>query len=152
MGTRRDDITGMERAQIAIEVMSPYRPQGLVTELAQAYGISRQTAYNIAAAGKGLLEREMQPGRHGPTPVEKDVRVDRNLLVRSTIILTEVGVSQRDIGFCLEEMLDTRLSPAWVNAELFRREAMAAAVNAGWQPTVTETLSGDEIYSNGSPN
>jgi hypothetical protein len=152
MGTRRDDITRMERAQIAIEVMSPYRPQGLVTELAQSYGISRQTAYNIAASGKGLLQAEMQPGRHGPYPAEKEVRVDRNRLVRSTVVLTEAGVSQRDIGFCLEEMLDTRLSPAWVNAELSRREAMAAVVNAGWQPTVTETLCGDEIYSNGSPN
>jgi hypothetical protein len=152
MGTRRDDITGMERAQIAIEVMSPYRPQGLVTELAQSYGISRQTAYKIAASGKGLLETEMQPGRHGPYPAEKDVRVDRNRLLRSTVVLTEAGVSQRDIGICLEEMLDTHLSAGWVNAELSRREAMAAAVNASWQPTVTETLSGDEIYSNGSPN
>jgi hypothetical protein len=49
-------------------------------------------------------------------------------------------------------MLDTRLSPAWVNAELCRREALAMAVNASWQPAITETFSGDEIYSNGSPN
>jgi hypothetical protein len=98
------------------------------------------------------LETGLQPGPHGPYPVKKDVRVDRNRLVRSTVVLTEVGVSQRDIGFCLEEMLDTRLSAAWVNAELSRREGLAAGVNASWQPSVTETLSGDEIYSNGSPN
>jgi len=152
MGTRRDDITGMDRAQIAIEVLPPYRPQGLVTDLAQAHGVSRQTIYTIAAAGKALLEAEMQPGPHGPYPAAKEVRVDRNRLARGTVVLTEVGVSQRDIGFCLEEMLDTHLSPAWVNAELAKREAMAAGVNASWQPTVTETLSGDEIYSNGSPN
>lgn len=152
MGTRRDDITGMTRAQIAIEVLPQYRPHGLVSNLAQTYRVSRQTIYNIAAAGKALLESEMEPGRHGPYPAEKDVRVDRDRLVRSTIVLTEVGVSQRDIGLCLGEMLDTRLSPAWVNAELSRREAMAAEVNASWQPAINETLSGDEIYSNGSPN
>jgi len=152
MGTRRDNITGMERTQIAIQVLPPYRPHGLVTELAQSHSVSRQMIYNIAAAGKALLEAEMHPGPHGPYPAEKEVRVDRNRLVRSTVVLTEVGVSQRDIGFCLEEMLDTCLSPAWVNAELSRREALAAAVNASWQPIVTETLSGDEIYSNGSPN
>jgi hypothetical protein len=72
--------------------------------------------------------------------------------VRSAVVLTEVGVSQRDIGFCLEEMLDTPLSAPWVNAELAKREAMAASVNANWKPQVLETLSGDEIYSNGSPN
>ena len=152
MGTRRDDITGMERAQIAIEVLPAYRPRGLVTEMARTRSVSRQTIYAIAAAGRALLEAEMQPGRHGPYAAEKDVRVDRNRLERSTVVLTEVGVSQRDIGLCLQEMLETHLSTAWVNAELSKRETMAAGVNASWQPTVTETLSGDEIYSNGSPH
>lgn len=152
MGTRRDDITGMERAQIAIEVLPPYRPRGLVTELAQAHGVSRQTIYSIAAAGKTLLNAAMQPGPHGPRPAEKEVRVDRNRLVRSTLVLTEVGVSQREIGLCVQEMLDTHLSVGWVNTELSRREALAAAVNASWQPSISESLSGDEIYSNGRPN
>ena len=152
MGTRRDDITGMERAQIAIQIMPPNRPHGLVVKLANSHRVSRQTIYKIAAAGKALLETDLQPGRHGPNPIEKEVRVDRNRLGRSTVVLTEVGVSQRDIGFCLQEMLDTHRSTGWVNAELSRREALAAAVNASWQPTATETLSGDEIYSNGSPN
>lgn len=152
MGTRRDNITGMNRAQIAIEVMPTNRPYGLVTRLAEAYRVSRQTIYNITNAAKVLLETGMQPGRHGPSPTERKVRVERNRLVRSVVVLTEVGVSQRDIGYCLEEMLDTHLSAAWVNAELSKRETLAAAVNAKWQPTVTETLSGDEIYSHGSPN
>lgn len=152
MGTRRDDITGMERVRIAIEVLPPYRPQGLVTELARTYQVSRQTIYTIAATGKAWLEAVLQPGRHGPSPVAKEVRVDRERLERSTVVLSGVGVSQRDIGLCLEEMLDVRMSPGWVNAELSKLEVRAAAVNASWQPTVCETLSGDEIYSNGSPN
>jgi hypothetical protein len=68
------------------------------------------------------------------------------------VALTEAGVSQRDVSFCLEELLDTTLSPSWVNAELAQVETTAGLVNAQWQPTVAETLSGDEIYSNGSPN
>jgi hypothetical protein len=84
--------------------------------------------------------------------VEKHIRVDRNRLVRSAVVLTEIGATQRDIELCLEEMLDTQLSPSWANAELARREAVAARVNASWQPTIQETLSGDEIYSNGQPN
>jgi len=142
----------MERAQIAIQVLPSYRPRGLVTELARSHQVSRQTIYAIAASGKAVLEAEMQPGRHGPVPVEKKVCVDRNRLERSAVILTEAGVSQRDIGFCLGEILDTPLSAAWVNAELSKREALAAVVNASWQPTISETLSGDEIYSNGNPN
>ena len=67
-------------------------------------------------------------------------------------MLTGAGVSQRGVSCCLEEMLDTDLSPSWVNGELAKVEKAAAAVNESWQPAVNETLSGDEIYSNGSPN
>jgi hypothetical protein len=49
-------------------------------------------------------------------------------------------------------MLDTTLSPSWVNGNLAHLEDAAATVNASWQPQVEETLSGDEMYSNGSPN
>jgi hypothetical protein len=49
-------------------------------------------------------------------------------------------------------MLDTSVSAAWVNAELAKVEAVAAQVNLSWKPSNYETLSGDEIYSNGSPN
>ncbi len=152
MGARRDDITSSQRAQIAIEVLFPHRLWGTVSRLAERYEISRQTVYEIAATGERVLVTGLKPMPHGPQPTEKVVWVDRNRLVRSTVALTEAGVSQRDVSFCLEEMLDTTLSPSWVNAELAQVETTAGLVNAQWQPTVAETLSGDEIYSNGSPN
>jgi hypothetical protein len=152
VGARRDDITSSQRAQIAIEVLSPRRSWGTVSRLAEQYDISRETVYEIAATGNCVLVRGMQPMPHGPQPTEKVVRVDRNRLVRGTVALTEAGVSQRDVSFCLEELLDTALSPSWVNAQLAQIETTAGRVNGQWQPTVVETLSGDEIYANGSPN
>jgi len=152
VGARRDDITSSQRAQIAIEVLSPHRSWGTVSRLAEKCEISRQTVYEIAATGKRVLVTGLKPMPHGPRPTEKVIRVDRNRLVRGTVALTEVGVSQRDVSFCLEELLDTTLSPSWVNAELAQVETTAGLVNAQWQPAVAETLSGDEIYSNGSPN
>jgi hypothetical protein len=68
------------------------------------------------------------------------------------VVLTEVGVSQRNVSVCLEELLDTRMSPSWVNAELAKVEEAAMVVNEQWRPAVNEMLSGDEIYSNDSPN
>jgi transposase-like protein len=152
MGARRDDVTGMQRARIAIEVLSPHRPRGTVSRLARDFEVSRQTIYDIAAAGERLLVEGLVPGPHGPQPAEKTVDVDRDRLVRSTVVLTEVGVSQRDVSFCLEEILDTSLSPSWVNDTLTKVEEEATTVNGQWQPAVGETLSGDEIYSNGAPN
>lgn len=152
MGTRRDDITNSQRAQIAIRVLFPDRLWGTVSQLAEEYAVSRKTVYDIAAAGERALLAGLEPGPPGPAPVEKTIWVDRNRLVRSTVVLTEVGVSQRDISLCLDELLDTELSSSWVNAELAKVEQIAARVNEQWEPTLEETLSGDEIYSNGSPN
>ena len=91
MGTRRDDITSSQRAQIAIEVLSPHRSWGTVFRLAEKHEISRQTVYEIAATGKRVLVTGMKPMPHGPQPTEKVVRVDRNRLIRGTVALTEVG-------------------------------------------------------------
>jgi hypothetical protein len=152
VGARRNDIASTPRAQIAIEVLSPHRPWGTVTRLAQEYDLSRQTIYDIAAAGERVLTMGLMPGPHGPHPAEETIRVDRNRLLRGCAVLTGAGVSQRDVAVCLEELLDTRLSPSWVTGELAKVEEAAAAINGQWQPAVAETLSGDEIYSHGSPN
>ena len=152
MGARRDDITGIQRAQIAIEVLHPHRPWGTVTRLARKYEVARKTIYAIGNAGERVLTMGLEPGPHGPQSAEKTIWVDRNRLVRGTVVLTEKGVSQRGVSFCLEELLDSRVSPSWVNVELAKVERKAAAVNERLQPTAGETLSGDEIYSNGHPN
>jgi predicted DNA-binding protein YlxM (UPF0122 family) len=152
MGTRRDDISSEERAQISIEVLASNREWGKVVELAESYEVSRKTIYDIAGKGQQVLVAGMGPGAHGPSQGEKLIKVDRNRLVRGSVVLTEVGVSQRDVSICLGELLDTKPSPSWVNGELAKVEKAAATVNQTWRPQIEETLSGDEIYANGQPN
>jgi hypothetical protein len=120
--------------------------------LAEKHNVSRQAIYGIADAGERVLATGLKPGPHGPQPKEKTVQVDQNRLRRGVVTLAGAGVSQRETTDCLAEMLDTHLSPSWVNGELARMEKAAAAVSEHWQPAVDETLSGDEIYSNGAPN
>ncbi len=150
MGIRRDDISSEQRAQISVEVLASEREWGKIVELAERYQVSRKTIYDIAEKGKEVLIAGMEPGPHGPYQTEKLIKVDRNRLVRGSVVLTEVGVSQRDVTVCLGELLDTEPSPSWVNAKL--GQAAAAGVNQAWQPQTEETLSGDEIYANGLPN
>jgi hypothetical protein len=71
---------------------------------------------------------------------------------RGIVVLTAVGVSQRDIELCLGELLDTTPSLGWVNGVLSQVEVAAAGINQAWQPQIGETLAGDEIYANGQPN
>jgi len=142
----------MQRVQIAVKVLNTERPRGTITELAEEYAVTRQTVYNIGSAGEQVLLEGLEPGPHGPQPQESTIQVDRNRLVRGALVLAGEGVSQRGVPRCLSEMLDTQLSPSWVNGELAKAEAAATTVNANWHPAGGETLAGDEIYANGLPN
>jgi hypothetical protein len=133
-------------------MLAPGRSYGTVKQLSQSYVVSRQTLYNLATQGRQVLQQGMQPGPHGPHGDEKTITVDANRLRRGSVVLTEVGVSQRDVAVCLAELLDTTPSLGWVSGVLSQVEAVAAAVNQSWQPQIGETLSGDEIYANGQPN
>ena len=83
---------------MVIEVLASDRPHGTVTKLAQSYAISRQSVYDIATAGREVLLRGLQPGPHGPYLTDKTIQVDRNRLIRGSVVLTEAGVSQRDVS------------------------------------------------------
>jgi hypothetical protein len=128
------------------------RSHGTASQLADSYAVSRQRVYNIAAKGQAVLRQGLQPGPHGPHGDEKMLKVDTNRLKRASVVLTEVGVSQRDVGVCLAELLDTKPSLGWVNGVLAEVENAAAALNQHWQPQMGETLAGDELYANGQPN
>jgi hypothetical protein len=152
MGARRDDITSEQRMQIVIEVLATHRSYGTVTQLAQSYAVSRQTVYKLAAKGQQVLCKGLEPGPRGRHLGGNMIQVSRNRLVRGSVVLSEVGVSQRDVVVCLGELLDSEPSPSWVNAVLAEVEAAASQVNQTWQPQFEETLAGDEIYANGQPN
>ena len=152
MGARRDDMSSSQRMQIALAALAPNRPHGTITRLARQHDLTRQTIYTLAASAQRLLSAALTPRPPGPPPPDLPIRVDRNRLRRTSLVLAEVGVSQRDIGICLAEALDTPRSPAWVNTTLAHLEQAAASVNALWQPNLQETLAGDEIFSHGQPN
>ena len=152
MSTRRDDITSDQRAQIAITMLAPGRSHGTASQLAGSYEVSRQTIYNLAAKGQEVLRQGLQPGPHGPHGAEKTITVNTNRLRRASVVLTEVGVSQRDVAMCLGELLDTTPSVGWVNGVLSQVQAAAAEINRAWQPQIGETLAGDELYAHGQPN
>ena len=152
MGARRDDMSVQQRMQLALAVLAPQRPHGAITHLARTAGVSRQTIYTLAASAEQHLRRHLEPGAHGPALPTSTIQVDSNRLRRASLVLTEVGVSQRDVAVCLAEVLDTSVSVGWLHTALAQLEQAAAAQNAAWQPAIGETLAGDELFSNRLPN
>ncbi len=152
MGARRDDISGQQRLQLALAVLAPHRPYGTISRLAHEVGVSRQTIYTIAAAAERVLPTALTPRPHGPPLPTPTIQVDRNRLLRASVMLTGVGVSQRNVVSCLAELLDTTVSAGWLHAALAQIEHAAANQNMAWQPTCRESLAGDELFSHGAPN
>lgn len=152
MAKRRDDIVARQRAQITIEMLSPQRPRGRVQELAENYQLSRQGLYDIAAKGQQVLQEGLIPGFHGPQATTETIQVTKQHLRRGVLTLTENGVSQRRVQACLAALLAKSVSLGWVNGQLASLEAAAGQANECLAPTGKESLSGDEIFSNGGPN
>lgn len=103
MAARRDDISGTDRARIALECLAARgKRDGTVNRIAKEYGITRKSVNNIVNKACEVLPLTLEPGPHGRAPVEKTIPVNRNRLVRNTVVLTENGVSQRGVSDCLE--------------------------------------------------
>ncbi len=90
MGSRRDDIPVVDRMQIGITVLSSPREWGAITQFGQKYALSRQAVYAIGAQVKRVLLNGLQPGPQGPHPAEPVIQVNRNRLLRSALLLTDV--------------------------------------------------------------
>src|SRR4051794_629115 len=129
MGSRRDDIPVAVRLQLAVEMLNPHRPHGRVTQLAQAQHLSRQALYALAAQAQQGLLAALTPAPHGPLPAPRLLPVDAPRLRRGILRLTMAGVSQRDIGAVLADLLETPVALGTVNATLAAYEERAAALN-----------------------
>lgn len=152
MGMRRDDITVEERIQIGLVVLSPERAYGRIQELATEYKLSRESLYTIAKQVRQVLQTGMKLGQHGPQAKVKTIEIDRSRLVRAIGQLAQSGVSQRNMVACLEELLDTKISLGWVNGRLSELETASGIWNKQQNPSIGESLSGDELYANSLPN
>lgn len=153
MGSRRDDITGTQRAQIALQCFATKgKWDGTRKHLAATYGISRQSINHIERKARKVLPMALEPGRHGPTPQAHTVEVTRDHLIRSVLVLTDSRMPERKIPYCVEQILGHRPALGWVSERVSELALRAAQVNEQWTPAIGEGLAADELYSNGQPN
>jgi len=111
VAARRDDLTGVERADIALRCWAAGgKRDGTVQELAEGYSLLRQSVNNIERKAREALSCILEPGRHGPIPQSDSIEVSREHLRRSCVVLAEVGVSQSGAG--------GRLAPAYLETEV----------------------------------
>ena len=148
----RSAISLDDRIAISAQMLSPERPYGQASQLADRYQVSRQTVYSLTDKARQALETALAP-RSGPTPATPALTVTPVRIERAVVTLNLLGVSERDSLIALDELFAarTRRSVGYVAQALRRAEKLAAARNLELTPSLRGLLAGDEVFLHARP-
>lgn len=140
------------RIHLAMQMLDPSRPWGLVTDLAKEYQVSRKFLYQQRDRAKAGLLAALAAVSPGRKPASTMLTVDREHLQKSIVTLAvAVPASIRGIQTCLEGILDTHRSIGFISQTL--QQAGEAASQQNRQLVFPEPVLGeaDEIFQGRKP-
>lgn len=150
MPFRLEHITLAERVALGSACVLHAGEYGLITDLARAYGTSRQFWYRLRARAATALTRELGPRPAGRRVAERRLRVDRAAARRAVLVLHQVGhVSVRGIRDCLVELYGVERSVGWVQGEVTHGARRAQALRPS--PARALRARADEVYAGRQP-
>lgn len=152
-GARRGDLSRSDRFFAAAVVAMPRTERyGAVTWVAQAFGTSRQTIYDIARACLCPRSAPDAPIRPPMTVSPPAAGVTHNELARGALtLLFPGGVTLRPMTHCLDELLGTSRSPAWLCPFFNQAGQRAGQVldRADWSAVAPFVATRDELFFDG---
>lgn len=140
------------RFDLALQMLDPSRPWGLVTDLAREHHVSRKFLYQQRDKAEAGLLTTLAAQPPGPKPESAMLMVNKEHLQRSIVTLaTAVPASIWGIQVCLEEVLGTHRSTGFISQTLKQAGEAASQQNrllALPQPVLGEA---DEIFQGCHP-
>jgi len=130
---------------------STERGWGWVTELAAAYGVSRQTFYDLRDKLRTALVKALQPQAPGPKAARQRLEVDGEYIRWATTVLAMLKGSTRDIQLGLELLLGVERSVGFISETLNAVGQSAAAYNAQVCPSQPVQGEADEVFQGMKP-
>jgi hypothetical protein len=140
------------RFDLAVQMLDPSRPWGLVTHLAEKYQVSRKFLYQQRDKAGTVLLTALAAKVPGPKPASGMLTVDTDHLRRSIVTLaTAMPGSIRNIQACLELLLETHRSIGFISQTL--KQAGEAASQQNRQLALPHPVLGeaDEIFQGRNP-
>lgn len=146
MPFRLEHITLADRIELGCRCLLFAGEYGLVTELAQDYGTSRQFLYDLRDRTRSALETALAAGIAGRPPVDLRLHVDRAFLDRAVVVLNQVvHASVRGIQECLDQILQVQRSLGAIHQVL--AEAATRAKELALVPPRPLQATADEIFT-----
>jgi len=150
---RVPEFTLEQRADAALQMLVPLpeRKWGLVSTLAQRYGVSRTRLYEIRDQTLDAIVEHLLPRNVGRPAQTATLQVDKPFIDRAIAILPLLKGSVRDIRLGLELLLGITRSVGYVSETLTAAGEAATACNRGLKVPLPILGEADEIFQGRQP-
>jgi len=146
----RTDLTPSLKSDLATRSAGQQGAYGVVTRLAEEFGVSRPTVYSAGRTARAVVDEHFETassGQNGPW-----VQVSEALAQRCVVALRVVGVNSiRAIEALLLVVLGLKWSYGKIQGVLAEAERRAAAFNASVDLGDVHAIAADEMFSQGDP-
>jgi hypothetical protein len=142
-----------QRAEAALQMLVPLpeRPWGLVSELADRYGVSRTRLYELRDQVWESVITALQPQPAGRPAATTTLNVNKAFIDRAIVTLPLLKGSVRDIRLGLELLLGVNRSVGYVSETLTAAGERATAANLGLRIPLPILGEADEIFQGRQP-
>lgn len=150
---RVPEFTLEQRTTAAVQMLVsfPERPWGLVSNLAERYGVSRTRLYEIRDQARAALMAALLPQAAGRRVQSSTLMVDKSFIDRAIAVLPMVKGSVRDIRLGLDLLLGVTRSVGYISETLQRAGERAAAYNLNMTVPLPILGEADEIFQGRKP-
>lgn len=142
-----------QRADAALQMLVPLpeRKWGLVSALAQRYGVSRTRLYEIRDQAWDALSETLLPRTAGRPTQSATLRVDKDFIDRTIAVLPMLKGSVRDIRLGLALLLGVTRSVGYISETLAAAGEGATTYNLGIKVPLPILGEADEIFQGRQP-
>ncbi len=141
------------RIEIGLKMVmsSAERGWGWVTEMAAAYGVSRQMFYDLRDKLQAALVKALQPQAPGPKAESQELAVDAAYIRWATTVLSMLKGSTRDIQLGLGLLYGVERSVGFISETVNAVGESAATYNAQLCPGQPVLGEADEVFQGMKP-
>jgi hypothetical protein len=148
---RVPEFTLMQRTEAALQMLDPACEWGVVTELANLYGVSRTLLYEIRDRARDAIVETLLPGDAGRPAQVSTLTVNKEFIDRTIAILPMLKGSVRDIRLGLDLILGVSRSVGYVSGRLATAGEQATAHNLETRIPLPILGEADEIFQGRKP-
>jgi hypothetical protein len=152
-GYRVPEFTLEQRTEAALQMLVP-RPErswGMVSALAERYGVSRTSLYALRDEVGRAIEAALQPDEAGRPGQVNTLRVDQGCIDRAIALWPMLSGSVRGIQVGLALLLGVSRSVGYISQKLTTAGRQAAAYNREMRVPLPILGEADEIFQGRKP-